>query len=228
VLQLNLTEEKLSLEERQERLSVLVSEIEELKTDLEGFEVAAESLYEHTAEARAGRLSNMWWLLNLTFFKVTGEDKVVEEFQPFFVGKKFDDKMEAYSILEERIAEVDDKFVDFEVRVIEKASYLLSAWNGGNVKVFKDFEKVEESLDLIRNEVKEDEGLQVIYEQKVRELAGIEMEISNTEEEKEGQSEEKEPDEEQPEEKQPDEEKPEEKPEEKQGKESGPEEVVSE
>ena len=212
VLQLNLTEDKLSLEERQEKLSTLVSEIEILKSDLEGFEVAAESLYEHTAEARAGRLSNMWWLLNLTYFKVTGEDKVDEEFQPFFVGKKFDDKMEAYSVLEERIAEVDDKFVDFEVKVIEKASYLLSAWNGGNVKTFKDFERVEESLDVIRDEVKEDESLQVIYEQKVRELAGMEIEMGDTEGE------------EQPEEKQPDEEKPEE----KEGKESGPEEVVSE
>ena len=120
--------------------------------------------------------------------------------------------MEAYSVLEERIAEVDDKFVDFEVKVIEKASYLLSAWNGGNVKTFKDFERVEESLDVIRDEVKEDESLQVIYEQKVRELAGIEIEMGDTEGE------------EQPEEKQPDEEKPEE----KEGKESGPEEVVSE
>ena len=214
VLQLNLTEEKLSLEERQERLSALVSEIEVLKSDLEGFEVAAESLYEHTAEARAGRLSNMWWLLNLTYFKVVDEDKVVEEFQPFFVGKNFEDKMEAYSILEERIAEVDDRFVDFEVRVIEKASYLLSAWNGGNVKTFKDFERVEDSLDTIRNEVKEDESLQVIYEQKVRELAGIELEMGSIQTEDKKEPEEKETKEKQPEE--------------KEEKEPEPEEVVSE
>ena len=80
----------------------------------------------------------------------------------------------------------------------------MSAWIGGNVKTFKDFERVEESLDVIRDEVKEDESLQVIYEQKVRELAGIELEMGSiqTEDKKE--------------------------PEEKEGKESGPEEVVSE
>jgi hypothetical protein len=183
VVQLNLADEKLSLEERQERLAVLVSEIEDLKTDLEGFEVAAESLYEHTAEARAARMTSMWWLLHLTHFRV--EENGVEEYQPFFVGKDFERKMEAYAILEERIAEVDDKFVDFEVRVIEKATYLLSSWNGGNVKTFKDFERVEESLDAIRDEVKQDETLQVIYEQKVRELAGITLEMNDIEEDEE-------------------------------------------
>jgi len=218
VIQLNLADEKLSLEERQDRLSTLVSEIEELKTDLEGFEVAAESLYEHTAEARAGRMTNIWWLLYLTHFRV--EENGVEEYQPFFVGKDFERKLEAYSILEERIAEVDDKFVDFEVRVIEKATYLLAAWNGGNVKIFKDFERVEESLDAIRDEVKQDETLQVIYEQKVRELAGITLEMSDPEEEDEEQP--KKEDEEQP--KKEDEEQP--KKEEK--KESEPKESVSE
>jgi len=172
VIQLNLAEVEMSLEERQERLAELVGEIEELKSELESFEYAAESLYEHTSEARAARLTNMWWLLHLTHFRV--EENGVEEYQPFFIGKNFEKKMEAYSILEERIAQVEDRFVDFETSVIEKATYLLSAWNGGNVGTFEDFERVEESLEAIQEEVKKDDTLQVIYEQKVRELANLE------------------------------------------------------
>ena len=172
VIQLNLAEGEMSLEERQERLAELVEEIEELKGDLESFEFAAESLYEHTAEARAGRLTNMWWLLHLTHFKV--DEAGAEKYQPFCVGKNFEKKMEAYSVLEERIAQVEDRFVDFETSVIEKATYLLSAWNGGNVTTFEDFQKVEESLISIQEEVKKDDTLQVIYEQKVKELASLE------------------------------------------------------
>jgi|TARA_R110002051_G_scaffold239875_1_gene300528 hypothetical protein len=172
VIQLNLAEVEMSLEVRQERLAELVKEIEGLKNDLESFEFAAESLYEHTAESRAARLTNMWWLLHLTHFRV--EENGIEEFQPFFIGKNFEKKMEAYSMLEERIAQVEDRFVDFETSVIEKATYLLSAWNGGNVATFEDFERVEESLEAIQEEVKKDDTLQVIYEQKVKELASLE------------------------------------------------------
>ena len=54
---------------------------------------------------------------------------------------------------------------------------MLSAWNGGNVATFEDFERVEESLEAIQEEVKKDDSLQIIYEQKVKELANLENTI---------------------------------------------------
>ncbi|HIL25942.1 MAG TPA: hypothetical protein EYG21_00890 [Nitrospinaceae bacterium] len=208
MIQLNLLDEEIDIGERQERLDGLITEIEILKNDLESFEFAAESLYEHTAEARAGRLSNMWWLLNLTYVKHEDENKVIH-YTPFFSGKNFDEKSQAYSIIEEKIHALETKQVLFETGVIEISTYLLSAWNGGNVKTYDDFEKVHTSLDQIKEEVKDDEALQVIYEQRVRQLAGIDIEFDEEEEEEEEPK--KEPKEE-PEEEPKEEPKPEEEP----------------
>ena len=91
MIQLNLLDKEIPLEERQDRLDALITDIETLKNDLESFEFAAESLYEHTAEARASRLSNMWWLLNLTYIKHEDENNIIH-YTPFFAGKDFDEK----------------------------------------------------------------------------------------------------------------------------------------
>ena len=159
IVQLNLQEdETLSLEERQDKLKNLVEEIEEIKADMEKYEVAAESLYEHTAEARAARRTNMWWLFFLTYVKFKNDEKGgIDDFTPFFEGKTFDKKSEFYEKLEETIAETDN---EFGADLIEKASYILAAWNGGNAKTYEDFQRVHDSLEFIKEEVRKDETLQ--------------------------------------------------------------------
>jgi len=182
VVQLNLQEDNtLSLEERQEKLTKIVEETEVLKADLEKYEVVAESLYEHTAEARAARRTNMWWLFFLTHIKFKNEDRGgIEDFKPFFEGKTFDDKAKFYEEIEEMIAETDN---EFGTNLIERASYLLAAWNGGNAKTYEDFQRVDESLDFIKEEVRKDESLQEVYDEKIKELAGLDIEVPEPKEE---------------------------------------------
>ena len=181
VVQLNLQEDDtMSLEERQEKLSKIVEETEELKAQLEKYEVVAESLYEHTAEARAARRTNMWWLFFLTFIRTKNEQKGIDEFLPFFEGKSFDDKAKFYEEIEEMIAETDN---EFGANLIERASYILAAWNGGNAKTYEDFKRVDESLDFIKEEVRKDESLQEVYDEKIKELAGLDIEIPESKEE---------------------------------------------
>jgi hypothetical protein len=177
--QMNLQEDRdITHLQRQDKLEEVVTEIEEIKADLEQYEVTAESFYEHTAEARAARMTNMWWLFYLTYIKFENDSRGgIEDFMPFVAGKTFEQKIENYELLEERIQEDDDKFVNFEATVIEKASYLIAAWNGGNAKIYEDFKKVEESLEFIRDEVRKDENLQEVYEGKIRELAGFDTEM---------------------------------------------------
>ena len=179
VIELNLQEDKrLSDEERQDRLSNLVKEIEDIKINLEKYSVKAEDLYEHTAESRAARLTNMWWLLFLTYMKFKNEERGgIDDYMPMFEGKNFERKTEAYELVEQRIEEAEDRFIHFEAEVIERAGYLLAAWNGGNCKTYEDFERVEKSLDFIREEVKKDESLQEVYEDKIKSLAGIDVPI---------------------------------------------------
>lgn len=175
VVQLNLQEDDtMTLEERQDKLSQIVEETEELKAELEKYEVVAESLYEHTAEARAARRTNMWWLFFLTYIKVENKEKGITEFNPFFEGKTFDDKAKFYEEVEEMIAETDNQF---GANLIERASYILAAWNGGNAKTYEDFKRVDESLDYIKEEVRKDESLQAVYDDKIKELAGLEIEM---------------------------------------------------
>mgnify|MGYP003117690428 CR=1 FL=1 len=181
VIQLNLQkDEDISDEKRQEKLAEIVEDIEKLKAELETYQVKAEDLYEHTAEARAARQTNMWWLLFLTYLKFKNEERGgIDDYMPMFAGKKFDDKLEAYELVEERIAEEDDKFVNFEAEVIEQAGYLLAAWNGGNCKTKEDFEKVAKSLEYIKDEVRKDESLQEVYDEKIKMLAGLEVPVES-------------------------------------------------
>lgn len=94
VVQLNLQDDKdISDEERQKRLGVLVEEMEDLKAELEKYQVTAEALYEHTSEARAARLTNMWWLLHLTYIKFKNDKKGgIDDYMPLFAGKNFEQK----------------------------------------------------------------------------------------------------------------------------------------
>ena len=183
VVQLNLQEDlELTDQERQDKLSDLVEEMEQLKVDLEKYSVKAEDLYEHTAESRAARLTNMWWLLFLTYVKFKNEDRGgIDDYIPMFAGKNFEKKSEAYELVEERIEDSEDKFINFEAEVVERSGYLLAAWNGGNCKTYEDFERVEKSLDYIREEVKNDETLQSVYEDKIKTLAGIDVPIESPE-----------------------------------------------
>ena len=180
VVQLNLQEDdEMTPEERQEKLTDIVAEIEDLKADMEKYEVAAESLYEHTAEARAARRTNMWWLFFLTYTKFKNEERGgIDDFKPFFEGKTFDDKAEFYEKVEEAIIDTDN---EFGANLIEKASYILAAWNGGNAKTYEDFKKVDESLDYIKDEVRKDETLQEVYDDKIKELIGLEVEFAEEE-----------------------------------------------
>ena len=183
VVQLNLQENlEMTDQERQDKLSDLVKEMEELKVDLEKYSVKAEDLYEHTAESRAARLTNMWWLLFLTYMKFKNEERGgIDDYMPMFEGKNFEKKSEAYELVEERIEDSEDRFINFEAEVVERAGYLLAAWNGGNCKTYEDFERVEKSLDYIREEVKNDETLQSVYEDKIKTLAGIDVPIESPE-----------------------------------------------
>tara|TARA_Y100000401_G_scaffold92641_1_gene78724 strand:- start:1234 stop:2229 length:996 start_codon:yes stop_codon:yes gene_type:complete len=192
IVQLNLQEdETLSLEERQDKLKNLVEEIEEIKADMEKYEVAAESLYEHTAEARAARRTNMWWLFFLTYVKFKNDEKGgIDDFTPFFEGKTFDKKSEFYEKLEETIAETDN---EFGADLIEKASYILAAWNGGNAKTYEDFQRVHDSLEFIKEEVRKDETLQEVYDEKIKQLAGLEIESMQETEEEQTETEEPQP-----------------------------------
>jgi len=187
VVQLNLQEdETFTDEDRQKKLAEIVEEIESLKTKLEMYSVKAEDLYEHTSESRAARLTNMWWLLHLTYIKFKNDEKGgIDDYMPVFAGKNFEKKVEAYELVEEKIEESEDRYAHFEAEVIERGGYLLAAWNGGNCKTYEDFQKVEKSLDFIREEIKKDESLQEVYQSKIKSLAGAEISITPPEEETE-------------------------------------------
>tara|TARA_B100000287_G_scaffold427577_1_gene477432 strand:- start:995 stop:2050 length:1056 start_codon:yes stop_codon:yes gene_type:complete len=189
IVQLNLQEDDtLSLEERQDKLKDLVKEIEEIKAEMEKYEVVAESLYEHTAEARAARRTNMWWLFFLTYVKFTNDKKGgIDDFAPFFEGKNFDQKSEFYERLEETITETEN---EFGADLIERASYILAAWNGGNAKTYEDFKRVDDSLEFIKEEVRKDETLQQVYDDKIKQLAGLEIESMQETYEEEAETEE--------------------------------------
>jgi hypothetical protein len=138
----------------------------------------------------------MWWLLHLTYIKFKNDKRGgIDDYMPLFAGKNFEQKTEAYELVEERIEAEEDRYIHFEAETIEKSGYLLAAWNGGNCKTFEDFERVDKSLEYIREEVRKDDTLQEVYEDKIKLLAGLEVPIEPFKPEKDTKVAEEEPEE---------------------------------
>tara|TARA_Y100000401_G_C8308377_1_gene218274 strand:+ start:311 stop:1207 length:897 start_codon:yes stop_codon:yes gene_type:complete len=159
-IQLNL--EKLSEEERKEKLKEALMTMSELKHRLHQFEMSQQSLFDQTAEVRARNQTIMWWVLSLSYMEEEGS---LEE---FFKGNTYEEKLEYYDQLEE-----DENI--FWAEAIKKFIYFVSFWESGQLSSEEDFKKAEE----VFNKTTEEEGAteEEIAEAEDKEMTEIATEI---------------------------------------------------
>jgi hypothetical protein len=103
-------------ETKKERSKELEVEIISLKRDLQALESSLQSVYQHTADAKAERSTLMWYVINLVK-KETEDKKLVS----FFKGIDFEEQLEDFY----------DKYESengFDFDVVSKVSKIIGYW----------------------------------------------------------------------------------------------------
>jgi len=103
-------------ETKKERSEELEVEIISLKRDLQALESSLQSVYQHTADAKAERSTLMWYVINLV--KQETEDKKLVS---FFKGIDFEEQLEDFYDKYE-----SEKGFDFDV--VSKVSKIIGYW----------------------------------------------------------------------------------------------------
>lgn len=137
--------EKLSIKvdknkEDEEKLINIISEINEIRTDLQRFEFQQSALFDSTAESKARNKTIFWYVLHLIYKEKDNK------FIPVFGEGSFEEKVKIYDELEESEE-------DFNLKLIKKAFLLISFWYTGRINSDDDFKRVDEYSDKTENEL---------------------------------------------------------------------------
>ena len=130
--QVALNLENLSEDEKNEKLAKVYTELTLLKRDLQEYETLYSSLFEQTAENRAKNSTVMWWVLNLSHYKMEGD----ENYNAVFDGASYESKLESYDAYEEA-------YDEFWIEAIKKCVYFVSFWYSGSGQTEDDFKEAE-------------------------------------------------------------------------------------
>lgn len=129
--------QKLSIKDESERTETekarykkIITELTQLRTEIQDFETAQASLFDQTAENRARNKTILWWVLQLGYYI---NDKSEE--LPFFGQGEFEGKLRVYDTIEETGSE-------FENLVCRKLAYFVSFWYVGRAASQEDFERL--------------------------------------------------------------------------------------
>jgi len=127
---LSIKDESERTEEEKVRYKEVISELTELRNQIQDFETAQASLFDQTAENRARNKTILWWVLQLAY---AIDDKDQE--YPFFGEGNYESKINVYDSIEEVGS-------DFESLVCRKLAYFVSFWYVGRASSQEEFERL--------------------------------------------------------------------------------------
>jgi len=120
------------------RSDELISELDDIRKDIQGFEASQLSIFENTAEAKARNRTILWWVLNLSYIQNEQNELV-----PLFNGSSFEDKLNSYDIYEE--TQKEDSFI---LGVIRRLTYLITLWFLGRAESKEEFADFDSNFIL--------------------------------------------------------------------------------
>ena len=123
-------------EKQEERFEALKLEMAENRKDIIEFESNFQSLFDHTADAKAQNKALLWYCLNLTYVYDEGMDKFV----PYFKGDDFEEKIQFYYSLEDS----DD---DFYPSLIKKVSTVIAFWYFNQASTQEEFNELVDKVE---------------------------------------------------------------------------------
>jgi len=145
LFQLKTEEEKLNQkikeenkEEDKKALESLLDQIANVREIITEFEIEKNALYENSAESKAFTKQIFWLVLYLTYYnKGSGEN-----FEPYFIGKDFEEKYNDYEKKEEELQDTV-----FFSSLTTRLSFALSFWLNSTGKIqSEDIQKAMDSL----------------------------------------------------------------------------------
>lgn len=122
---LNSTEKK----ENKKRIEEVETEMQSLRRDLVNMETSLQSVYQHTADAKAERETLAWYTINLSKFIDQGGKP-----QNYFEGLDYEEQLEDFY----NKFESED---ETEVEIVTKLSKIISYWFYSQSSTRKDIEK---------------------------------------------------------------------------------------
>jgi hypothetical protein len=129
-IELNKLEQISELNEEQKvKQAQLQEEIDQVKKDIQTFELEQIYIFENTAEAKARNMSIQWWLTELAY---------KNENEKFFEGTSFDQKLDWYDGLN-----LDDENDVYLVKIGQRFNYLITLWFLNKINQWQDFVLVD-------------------------------------------------------------------------------------
>lgn len=132
-IQVNL--EKMPKDLQEAKLTEVLTEMANIKEQLQEIEIYQSSLFDQTAENRARNSTIMWWALHIAYVS-KDEGKT---FQPLFGEGSFESRLKEYDKLEE-----SNDMIDLEA--IKKIAYFISLWYLGKAVTQEDFKRLEDTF----------------------------------------------------------------------------------
>jgi len=145
-------------ENKQKETEKVLRQITDLRRKLSQFEEIQQSIFNNTAENRARNQTIMWWVLNLSYRELDGDDGKTGL---VFEGKTHEERLDSYDVIEE-------EFDDFTDEMIKKLAFFVSFWYTGKISDSADFKIAEDIYKT--NDGNEDEEVDIETEQKLQEI----------------------------------------------------------
>lgn len=124
-------------EEQQEKYLEAKQEIEDVKKNIQAFELEQIYIFENTAEAKARNMTIQWWLTELSY---------KNENEKFFKGNTFDEKLDWYDELDQ-----DNEDEAYLIKIGQKFNYLITLWFLNKINGWQDFVTVDEATQKEEN-----------------------------------------------------------------------------
>ncbi|MFZ9353733.1 MAG: hypothetical protein ACO25L_02835 [Candidatus Nanopelagicales bacterium] len=132
-------EESSLSDEDKKQIDELTPKILELKNILTEFEIQRTSIYDQSAESKALNKQIFWYILALTHWNKGKENG---DFEPYFVGKTFDERCDTYDKIED-----EENNNEFFLSLTSKLAFAISYWfNSGNKATQKDIDDAQNSI----------------------------------------------------------------------------------
>ena len=112
----------------------IVSQMNDVRTELYDIENSQQYLFDQTAEVKARNKTILWWVLQLALKQ---SDKNPEEYVPLFDGETDEGKFEQYDKME------DEEDI-FSQELLKKFAYYISYWYVSKITDKEDFERLEQ------------------------------------------------------------------------------------
>jgi hypothetical protein len=120
----------------EDNLSSILGQIGEKRKEIVDMETSYSSLFNHTADSKAQNKVLLWYLVNLSYYRISEDEECI----PFFNAEETEEKIDQYYEVDEEGHEIFDMIKD-------KITTILSFWYFSQGANLEDFDQLNKDID---------------------------------------------------------------------------------